>query len=178
MFVCAFLLSTANHRNGKPVSTATLSVYTLNKGECCMLFSTEWMRLWYRASPLSQAFSILLLLEFWAVYLHSLAKSHVISRHGGFVFGLLLNMLMPIPACVAPLLSHIYKTCPYLPLRVLNLNLILLFIAFAFENRPPCSTLTLSLKIQWPEIFCLSCDMKLPDKNHIQKFVPLKWRGR
>lgn len=127
--------------------------------------------MWFSHLPISSSlFSPFASWVFWAAYLHPLAKSHVIRGHGGAAFGLL--HAHTIPACVSsPLLSHILKTCPYLLLRVLNLNLFLLFIAFAcLKNRPPCSTL--SLMLQLLEMCYLKCNMKLPTVK--QMFV--LWR--
>lgn len=88
VYVCVFLLSTAHHRNGKPVSTATLFCVNVKQG--CMLHVTNYSGnvVMVLCISLSQASSILLLLGFWAAYHHPLAKSHVIRGHGGAVFWL------------------------------------------------------------------------------------------
>lgn len=75
-------------------------------------------------------------------------QSHAIrGRWRAFIF--IRFMLIQYHACVFPLLSHIFKLWPFLPLRVWNMNLNLLFIAFACcfflikkKNRHPCSCLT------------------------------------
>lgn len=97
--------------------------------------------------PISSLFNPVASWVFEQHNLHPPTKRHVISGHGGAVFGPL--HAHTTPACVSPLYSpKFFKICPHLPLRVLNMNLILLFIAFAcLINRPPLLNLSLTLQL-------------------------------
>lgn len=124
-----------------------------------MSHTTQGMWLWYCASPpISSLFNPVASWVLSSLSSPTGQKScHQWTWRGCFYFCPL--HAHTIPACVSPLLSHMFKTCPHLPLRVLNLNLILLFMAFAClkAKTPLCSTLTMSLKLQFLEMW--SCPL-------------------
>ncbi len=114
VYVCVFLLSTAHHRNGEPVSTATLFCVNLQRGWMLHVTNYSGNVVLVLCIFLSPASSILLLLGFWAAYHHPLAKSHVIRGHGGSVW--LSTCSYDTCMCLSLLLSYIFlKTCPHLP---------------------------------------------------------------
>lgn len=87
-------------------------------------------------------------------------QSHAIrGRWRAFFF--IRFMLIQYHACIFPLLFHIFKLWPFLPLRVWNMNLNLLFIAFAclffFNKKKKQQTPLLMsnwIKLQWLEMCC------------------------
>lgn len=110
--------------------------------------------------PTSSFFSPVAYLLSWAAYRVPLAKvMPSVDVEGLFFF--IRFMLIQYHACIFPLLFHIFKLWPFLPLRVWNMNLNLLFIAFAclffFNKKKKQQTPLLMsnwIKLQWLEMCC------------------------
>lgn len=123
--------------------------------------TSQGMWLWYCAFFQPPASSVLLLIYSieQLIVSHWPKSCHPWTLKGFFFF--IRFMLIQYHACIFPLLFHIFKLWPFLPLRVWNMNLNLLFIAFAWffffnKKKKQQTPLLMSnwIKLQWLEMCC------------------------
>lgn len=175
VYMCVFLLSTARHRNGKPVSTVDLFSVNLKPGR--MLHVTKLTQggtwLWYCASPFVKPRQPCHFLGFEQLMIRTWQKVMSPVGHGGAGF-------TPLHACVShpSTLPHfVFVFCFNYPLSVPQPEPYSVYSICLFEkNRtpPPHPSLAqLCPQHKFNVLFETCCFIMMPDM--IKMFVSLKW---